>query len=105
VRHFAAGVLAFAVCACSSANEKGASAVAGRLRAKLDAEACAHPPADASFASMARLAAAVNEQASLAKMRRLCPDNVAFSLSAVPGKVGMNATCDGASAPAEWAPA
>jgi hypothetical protein len=105
VRHLAAGVLALAVCGCSSANEKGASAVAERLRARLDAEAHAHPPADGSFASMARLVAAVNEQASLAEMRSLCPDKVAYSLSALPGKVAINATCNGASARAEWAPA
>lgn len=104
MRRLAAVALGLAVCACSSANDKGASAVTGRLRAKLDAEAKVHPPADRSLVSMGRLAAAVNEKAGLAEMRSLCPDQVAFSLSALPGKVAINVTCNGASARAEWEP-
>jgi hypothetical protein len=98
-------VLAIGLGACSSASEKGASAVTERLRARLDAEGHAHPPADRSFQSMARVAAAVNEQSSLAEFSALCPGKVAYSLSALPGKVAINATSDGASARAEWEPA
>ena len=105
MKRLVAVVLGIALCACSSANEKAASAVTARLHAKLVAEANAHPPPDRSLESMARLVATVNEKASLAEFRTVCPGKVAFSLSALPGKVAINTTCDGASARAEWEPA